>query len=102
MLQAAVDYVAALGGGTVEIGAGEYLMGDSLHLRSHVTVRGQKGKTILRKADAAVSLLALDGDYGEQQITVQSPAGFTVAAGVAIWDKESGGFRTHRGADHRA
>src|SRR5689334_20428593 len=33
MLQAAVDYVAALGGGVVEIGPGEYEMRDSLHLR---------------------------------------------------------------------
>ena len=91
-LQAAVDYVAALGGGVVEIGAGEYLMGDSLHLRSDVTVRGQKGKTILRKADAAVSPLALDGDFGEQQVTVKAPTGFAVGAGVAIWDDHSGGF----------
>ena len=43
-LQAAVDYVAGLGGGIVEIGEGEYLMHDSLHLRSNVTVRGRKGK----------------------------------------------------------
>ena len=50
VLQAAVDYVAGLGGGVVEIGAGEYMMHDSLHLRSNVTVRGVKGKTILRKA----------------------------------------------------
>ena len=64
VLQAAVDYVAGLGGGTVEIGEGEYLMHDSLHLRSNITVRGRKGKTILRKADAAVSRLALDGDFG--------------------------------------
>jgi polygalacturonase len=33
VLQAAVDYVAGLGGGVVEIGPGEYLMRDSLHLR---------------------------------------------------------------------
>ena len=33
-LQAAVDYVAGLGGGIVEIGPGEYLMRDSLHQRS--------------------------------------------------------------------
>ena len=39
-LQAAVDYVAALGGGVVEIGPGEYLMRDSLHLRPGVIVRG--------------------------------------------------------------
>src|SRR5687767_12060018 len=34
-LQAAVDYIAGLGGGTVQIGPGEFLMNDSLHLRSH-------------------------------------------------------------------
>ena len=94
VLQAAVDYVAGLGGGVVEIGEGEYLMRDSLHLRSNVTVRGRKGKTILRKADAAVSRLALDGDFGEQQITVEDPAGFAVGAGVAIWDDKAGGFHT--------
>ncbi|GAC1471589.1 MAG: hypothetical protein NVSMB9_17910 [Isosphaeraceae bacterium] len=93
-LQAAVDYIAGLGGGIVEIGEGEYLMHDSLHLRSHVTVRGRKGKTILRKSDAAVSPLALDGDYGEQQVTVGQPSGFAVGAGVAIWDDHSAGFHT--------
>src|SRR3954470_18933740 len=93
-LQAAVDYVAGLGGGTVEIGEGEYLMRDSLHLRPNVTVRGRKGKTILRKADASASPLALDGDFGEQQVTVQDPAGFAVGAGVAIWDDNAGGFHT--------
>ena len=93
-LQAAVDYVARLGGGTVEVGTGEYAMRDSLHLRSHVTVRGTPGKTILRKARAAVSPLKLDGDYGEEQITVANPEGFKPGFGVAIWDKNSGGFHT--------
>jgi len=93
-LQAAVDYIAGLGGGTVQIGAGQYVMYDSLHLRSNVTVRGEKGKTILRKADAAVSALALDGDFGEQQITVTNPAGFAVGNGVAVWDNKAGGFHT--------
>ncbi|HWN96736.1 MAG TPA: right-handed parallel beta-helix repeat-containing protein [Methylomirabilota bacterium] len=93
-LQAAVDYIAGLGGGTVEIGAGEFLMHDSLHLRSFVTVRGVKGKTILRKAKAASSPLLLDGDFGEEQITLKSPSGFKVGHGVAIWDKNSGGFHT--------
>jgi hypothetical protein len=93
-LQAAVDYVAGLGGGVVEIGEGEYLMRDSLHLRSDVTVRGRKGKTILRKAGSVVSPLALDGDFGEQQVTVKLPAGFEVGDGVAIWDDHAGGFHT--------
>lgn len=93
-LQAAVDYVAALGGGTVEIGEGVYLMRDSLHLRSNVTVRGQGSKTVLLKAPAASSPLALDGDYGEEQITVADAEGFHVGDGVAVWDPNSGGFHT--------
>ncbi len=93
-LQAAVDYIAGLGGGTVEIGPGEFLMRDSLHLRSFVTVRGTLGKTVLRKARAAVSPLALDGDYGEEQITLVNPDGFKVGDGVAISDRQAQGFHT--------
>ncbi len=93
-LQAAVDYIAALGGGVVEIGAGEYLMHDSLHLRPNVTVRGAKGQTVLRKTSSVVSALALDGDFGEQQITVEDPNGFAVGCGVAVWDDRAGGFHT--------
>ena len=54
-LQAAVDFVAGLGGGVVEIGPGEYLMRDSLHLRPNVTVRGTSQSTVLRKAPSAAS-----------------------------------------------
>ena len=94
VLQAAVDYVAALGGGLVEVRAGEYLMHDSLHLRPNVTVRGVKGQTVLRKAPGVVSALVLDGDFGEQQITVADPEGFAVGHGVAVWDDRAGGFHT--------
>jgi polygalacturonase len=94
VLQAAVDYVANLGGGVVEIAEGQYTMYDSLHLRSGVTVRGVKGKTILRKANGAVSALAIDGDFGEQQVTLQDPNGFAVGCGIAVWDKQASGFHT--------
>ena len=93
-LQAAVDYVAALGGGVVEIGAGEFVMRDSLHLRSHVTIKGTPGKTVLRNAKSYSAPLKLDGDYGEEQFTIENGTGFEVGDGVAIWDKGSGGFHT--------
>jgi hypothetical protein len=93
-LQAAVDYVAGLGGGVVEIGPGEFLMRDSLHLRPQVTVRGTPQKTVLRKARSVASPLTLDGDYGEEQFTVENPTGFGVGDGVAIWDKNAGDFHT--------
>ena len=93
-LQAAVDYMAGLGGGGVEVQAGEYVMHDSLHLRSWVTLRGTKGKTILRKARSVSSPLAVDGDFGEEQVTLSNPDGFKVGYGIAIWDSQSGGFHT--------
>ncbi len=94
VLQAAVDYVAGLGGGIVEIGPGEFVMRDSLHVRSGVTVRGQGRQTVLRKAKSSSSPLELDGDFGEEQITLTNPAGFAVGDGVAIWDRNAGGFHT--------
>jgi len=93
-LQAAVEYVAALGGGTVEIAPGTYVMQDSLHLRPNVTVRGVQGRTVLRKADAVSTPLVRDGDFGEEQITVKDAAGFAVGGGVTVWDRNSGGFHT--------
>lgn len=93
-LQAAVDYIAALGGGTVNVGPGVYTMRDSLHLRSGVTVRGAKGQTVLKKAAGRVSPMGLDGDFGEQQITLVDSKGFQVGDGVAIRDERSGGFHT--------
>ena len=93
-LQAAVDYVAQLGGGVVEVGPGEYLMRDSLHMRSGVTVRGAGGKTVLKKAPSARSLLAADGDFGEEAITVADPAGFDIGLGVHIATKRVHGFHT--------
>jgi len=83
-LQAAVDYVANLGGGVVEIGPGTYRMRDSLHLRSRVTVRGAGEKTVLKKDGEHRSPLAADGDFGEAAITVKDPTGFEIGRGVYV------------------
>lgn len=83
-LQAAVDYVGNLGGGIVEIGPGEYLMRDALHLRSRVTVRGAGNQTVLKKDRESRSLLATDADFGEAAITVKEPAGFEIGRGVYV------------------
>lgn len=88
VLQAAVDLAATFDTGSarpiVEIGPGRFEMRDSLHLRSGVEVRGVPGQTILAPRRAVTSKLALDGDYGEEQITLASPEGFAVGDGVLI------------------
>lgn len=91
-LQAAVDYVAGLGGGTVHIGPGIYLMEDALHLRSHVSVIGEGDRTVLRKCTGFTSPLAADGDYGDTQIVVSDPSGFRLGMGVTVADERAGGF----------
>jgi parallel beta-helix repeat protein len=92
-LQAAVDYVAGLGGGTVFIEPGRYEMRNALTLRDHVRVVGTPGKTILAGCDGFKSALAADGDCNQRAITVADPSGFRVGDGVAVMDdRANGGF----------
>ena len=92
VLQAAVDYIASLGGGTVSIGPGRYLMRNALTLRNQVNVEGVPGQTVLVACDGLESLLAADGDCNERQITLVNPEGFKVGDGVSIQDNQKGGF----------
>jgi len=91
-LQAAVDYVGNLGGGVVEIGPGEFLMRDSLHLRSRVTVRGCGEQTVLKKDREHRSPLVADGDFGEAAITVQDAEGFAPGRGVYVASRTQRNF----------
>ncbi|MBE0539768.1 MAG: right-handed parallel beta-helix repeat-containing protein [Verrucomicrobia bacterium] len=91
-LQAAVDYVGNLGGGVVEIGPGEYLMRDSLNLRSRVTVRGAGERTVLKKDREHRSALAVDGDFGEAAITVTDTHGFAIGRGIYVASKSQRNF----------
>lgn len=90
-LQAAVDYVAGLGGGTVRIEPGRYQMRNALTLRSNVRLVGEPGKTILAACDGFQTRLIHDGDANERQITVADPSGLRLGDGVAIQDRRSGG-----------
>ena len=92
-LQAAVDYVAALGGGTVKIGPGRYQLRNAVTLRDHVRVEGVPGETILVVVDGVRSALSADGDANQRQITLAEPTGFRVGDRVLVGDDESpGGF----------
>ncbi len=91
-LQTAVDYVAGLGGGTVHVGPGRYLMRNALVLRDNLRVVGVPGKTVLAACDGFKSRLAADGDCNERQITVADPSAFRVGDGVSVQDDAAGGF----------
>ena len=77
-LQAAVDYIAGLGGGTVHIGPGRFTMRNALTLRDNVQVVGEPGQTILAACPGFSTGLAADGDCNQREITVADPTGLRV------------------------
>ena len=83
-LQKAVGLL--LPGDTLSIGAGTYAMEDSLVIPSGVTVRGEAGKTILRKTPGVESALIEDGDYGDTLLAVAEPGKFHPGMGVSVTD----------------
>jgi hypothetical protein len=86
-LQAAVDYVARLGGGTVRLLPGTYEMGNSLFLSDHVQLVGAGEDTILRKCPSGVTKLVDDTDWYDTTVKVKNPGIFRVGGGLLLRGK---------------
>ncbi len=84
VLQAAVDYMARMGGGTVRVLPGEYLLRNAVHLRSNVRLLGSGAESVLKKEASAMVKLADDSDWYDQEITLASGKGFQVGDGVCL------------------
>ena len=80
VLQAGLDYLHRLGGGTLEIRAGQYTMRNALYLRPGVALRGAGKATVLKKAPSTCTPLDCDSDWYEAQIRVEDPTGFSPVA----------------------
>jgi len=91
-IQCAVDRVAFLGGGIVELSEGVFKMADSLHLRSGVTVTGKGQKTILKKNPMKQAKILGYLGYGHNDLVVDKPNVFEIGDGVIVGDKKSMGF----------
>src|SRR4029077_19976017 len=74
-IQAAIDYVASLGGGTVRVGEGRYALRTCLTLRSGVRLVGSGEKTVLMLDEGFRTVLSVDGDANQRQITVADASG---------------------------
>jgi hypothetical protein len=83
-IQAAVDYMAGWGGGTVHILPGTYRLRNAVFLRSGVRILGSGPDSVLAKAPEAKSKLAEDSDFWDQEITLADGAGFQVGDGVCL------------------
>ncbi|MCA9132355.1 MAG: right-handed parallel beta-helix repeat-containing protein [Planctomycetales bacterium] len=84
VLQAAVDYVARLGGGTVKVLPGEYLLRAAVHLPSNIRLLGSGPDAVLTRGPSETIPLAADSDWYDQEITLAQPGGFRVGDSVAL------------------
>jgi hypothetical protein len=76
VLQAAVDYVARLGGGTVHILPGTYTLRNAVFLPSKIRLLGSGPDSILTKIGSETVPLADDSNWFDQEITSRSRRGF--------------------------
>jgi len=83
-IQAAVDYVARFGGGTVHIKAGTYRLRNAVYLQTGVNLEGEGDKTVLIKEASVTTPLKADSDWYDQEITLQEGEGFRVGDGVCL------------------
>jgi len=84
VLQAAVDYVARLGGGTVRVLPGTYRLRNAVYLQSKVRLVGSGTDTVLIKEPSVTTKLAEDSDWYDQEITLEDASGFAVGDGVCL------------------
>ncbi len=93
-IQAAIDRCACLGGGTVVLSKGRFLMHDSMHLRTGVHVRGQGSATVLLKAPMKSARITCFLGYGHRDLELDTPDIFNPGDGVLIRDNNAFGFYT--------
>ena len=84
VIQAAADYVARLGGGTVQILPGTYRMRNSVFLPTRVRLLGSGADSVLVKEPSRTTKLRDDSDWYDQEITLADPRGFQVGDGVCL------------------
>jgi polygalacturonase len=93
VLQAGIDYLHRLGGGTLHILPGQYTMRNALYLRSGVRLCGSGEETVLKKAPSVCSSLICDTDWYETQVQVEDATGFTPGCGIALRSMHSGSLQ---------
>ncbi len=87
VIQAAVDYVARVGGGTVHVLPGTYTMRNSVFLPSGIRLMGSGDDTIITKIPSITVPLAEDSDWYDQEITLADASGFRVGDGLLLRSK---------------
>jgi hypothetical protein len=91
IIQAGIEYLSRLGGGTLRILPGTYELWNAIHLRPRITLQGAGDSTVLRKADSVVTPLLRDSDWYEYGVRVKDARGFRPGGGIMLRSKSGPG-----------
>ncbi len=84
VIQAAIDYVARLGGGTVQLLPGTFTLRNAVFLPSRLRLRGSGLDSVITKIASETIPLDDDSDWYDQEITLSAPGNFRVGDGVVL------------------
>ncbi|MEZ6073373.1 MAG: right-handed parallel beta-helix repeat-containing protein [Pirellulales bacterium] len=84
VVQAACDYVARAGGGTVRLLPGNYVFRNAVHLPSGIRLVGSGAESVISKIASQTVPLAADSDWYDQEITLEQGGDFRVGDGIAL------------------
>lgn len=83
-IQAALHYVARLGGGTVHVLPGTFTLRNAVFLPSKVRLLGSGTDSILTKIPSESVALSSDSDWYDQEVTLKESGSFRVGDGVVL------------------
>lgn len=89
VIQAAVDYLTGLGGGTVRLSPGTFTLRAAVRLRSGIRLTGSGPETILTRPASVRTKLSADSDWYDQEITLADAKGFQVGDSVCLQAKNT-------------
>ena len=84
VIQAALDYVARLGGGTVNVLPGTYTFRNAVVLPSGVRLLGSGTDSVVTRGPSARTTLTNDSDWYDQEVTLRDSGDFKVGDGVVF------------------
>ena len=84
VLQAAVDYVAGKGGGSVKVLPGTYVLRAAVQLRSGIRLVGSGAESIITRIPSETIPLAADSDWYDQEVTLAEMGGMRVGDSVVL------------------
>ncbi len=87
VIQAGIDYVARLGGGTVKILPGQYKTRNAVRLATGVRILGSGADSVVFKEPSHSAKLLEDSDWYDQEVTLAAGHGFRVGDGVCLRTK---------------